>query len=90
MPDFIQANTNGRLHSAHEASLTPLNPAWITGNYLNNILGLREARAPGADEAVMTNHAGEIAEAAVSNIGLVQGANEIALLLRAAPLSAHA
>jgi hypothetical protein len=38
----------------------------------------------------MTNHAGEIAEAAVSNIGFVQGANEIALLLRAVPLSAHA
>jgi len=53
-------------------------------------MGLREARARGADEAVMTNHAGEIAEAAVSNIGFVQGANEIALLLRAVPLSAHA
>jgi branched-subunit amino acid aminotransferase/4-amino-4-deoxychorismate lyase len=53
-------------------------------------MGLREARARGADEAVMTNHAGEITEAAVSNIGFVQGANEIALLLRAAPLSAHA
>ena len=50
-----------------------LNPAWKTGNYLNNILGLREARARGADEAVMTNHAGEITEAAVSNIGFVQG-----------------
>jgi branched-chain amino acid aminotransferase len=48
-----------------------LNPAWKTGNYLNNILCLREARARGADEVVITNLAGEIAEAAVSNIAFV-------------------
>jgi branched-chain amino acid aminotransferase len=50
-----------------------LNPAWKTGNYLNNILCLREARARGADEAVITNLAGEIAEAAVCNIGFIRG-----------------
>lgn len=49
-----------------------LNPAWKTGNYLNNILCLREARARGADEVVITNIAGEITEAAVSNIAFVQ------------------
>ena len=49
-----------------------LNPAWKTGNYLNNILCLREARARGADEVVITNLAGEIAEAAVCNIGFVR------------------
>jgi len=49
-----------------------LNPAWKTGNYLNNILCLREARSRGADEAVITNMAGEIAEAAVCNIGFVR------------------
>lgn len=48
-----------------------LNPAWKTGNYLNNILCLREARARGADEVVITNLAGEITEAAVSNIAFV-------------------
>lgn len=48
-----------------------LNPAWKTGNYLNNILCLREARARGADEVVITNLAGEIAEAAVSNIAFI-------------------
>ncbi|MBI5771082.1 MAG: aminotransferase class IV family protein [Verrucomicrobia bacterium] len=50
-----------------------LNPAWKTGNYLNNILCLREARARGADEVVMLNRAGEITESAVSNIAFVRG-----------------
>lgn len=57
------------LHRNHSATL---NPAWKTGNYLNNLLCLREARARGADEVVITNLAGEITEAAVSNIGFVR------------------
>ena len=50
-----------------------LDPAWKTGNYLNNLLCLREARSRGADEVVMLNLAGEITEAAVSNIAFVRG-----------------
>jgi branched-chain amino acid aminotransferase len=49
-----------------------LSPAWKTGNYLNNILCLREARARGADEVVILNFAGEVTEAAVSNIAFVR------------------
>jgi branched-chain amino acid aminotransferase len=49
-----------------------LNPAWKTGNYLNNVLCLREARSRGADEVVMLNLAGEVTEAAVSNIAFVR------------------
>ena len=49
-----------------------LNPAWKTGNYLNNILCLREARARGDDEVVIENLAGAITEAAVSNIAFVR------------------
>ncbi|MCX6952607.1 MAG: aminotransferase class IV [Verrucomicrobia bacterium] len=49
-----------------------LSPAWKTGNYLNNILALREARARGADEVVILNLAGEVTEAAVSNIAFVR------------------
>lgn len=49
-----------------------LNPAWKTGNYLNNILSLREARSRGADEVVICNQHGEITEAAVSNIAFVR------------------
>ncbi len=49
-----------------------LNPAWKTGNYLNNLLCLREARSRGADEVVILNLAGEVTEAAVSNIAFVR------------------
>ncbi|MEX2045035.1 MAG: aminotransferase class IV [Opitutus sp.] len=49
-----------------------LNPAWKTGNYLNNILGLREVRARGADDVVMLNLRGEVTEASTSNIGFVR------------------
>ena len=56
------------LHRNHPGTL---NPAWKTGTYLNNILCLREARARGADEVVITNLAGEVTEAAVANLGFV-------------------
>lgn len=49
-----------------------LSPAWKTGNYLNNILGLREARARGADDVVMLNLRGEVTEASTSNLGFVR------------------
>lgn len=49
-----------------------VDPAWKTGNYLNNLLCLREARSRGADEVVITNLAGEITECAVSNICFVR------------------
>ena len=54
-----------------------LNPAWKTGNYLNNILCLREARSRGADEVVNINLAGEVTEAAVSNIAFVRAGEVI-------------
>jgi branched-chain amino acid aminotransferase len=54
-----------------------LSPAWKTGNYLNNILCLREARARGADEVVIINLAGEVTEAAVSNIAFVRAGEVI-------------
>jgi branched-chain amino acid aminotransferase len=50
-----------------------LNPAWKTGNYLNNILCLREARARGADDVLMLNLRGEITEAATANVAFVRG-----------------
>jgi len=54
-----------------------LNPAWKTGNYLNNILCLGEARQRGADEVVMINLAGEVAESSVCNLGFVRRVGEL-------------
>jgi branched-chain amino acid aminotransferase len=56
----------------HRNDRRTLDPAWKTGNYLNNLLCLREAKARGADEVVITNLAGEITEAAVSNVYFVR------------------
>lgn len=63
-----------RLVIAQELRRNPiesLSPAWKTGNYLNNLLGLREARARGGDDVVMLNRRGEITEAATSNLAFV-------------------
>jgi branched-chain amino acid aminotransferase len=49
-----------------------LDPAWKTGNYLNNLLCLREAKARGFDDVVILNMAGEVAEASVSNIAFAR------------------
>lgn len=49
-----------------------LNPAWKTGNYLNNILCLREARSRRADDVLILNLHGELTEAATSNIAFVR------------------
>lgn len=50
-----------------------LNPAWKTGNYLNNILCLREAKSRGADDVVILNLEGAVTEASLSNIFFVNG-----------------
>jgi branched-chain amino acid aminotransferase len=58
--------------SLRRNSVEALNPAWKTGNYLNNLLCLREAKSRGADEVVILNQAGQITEAAVCNLGFVR------------------
>jgi branched-chain amino acid aminotransferase len=50
-----------------------LDPAIKSGNYLNNVMGLREAQAAGATECVFLNHEGRITEASTSNVWIVEG-----------------
>ncbi|MEO6595283.1 MAG: aminotransferase class IV [Planctomycetota bacterium] len=45
-----------------------LDPATKSGNYLNNVLGLAEAKALGASDCVMLNHDGFVTEASTSNV----------------------
>jgi len=54
-------------------SVEALDPGAKTGNYLNNVLALHEARMAGADEAIMLNAAGRVAEATTANVYVVTG-----------------
>jgi branched-chain amino acid aminotransferase len=49
-------------------SVRALDPGAKTGNYMNNVLALHEARARGADDAVMLNDRGEVTEGTTSNV----------------------
>ncbi|MFL5388840.1 MAG: aminotransferase class IV [Myxococcales bacterium] len=49
-----------------------LDPSLKTGNYMNNILALREAHAAGADDALLLDLRGKVTEASTSNIFFVQ------------------
>jgi branched-subunit amino acid aminotransferase/4-amino-4-deoxychorismate lyase len=50
-----------------------LDPSIKSGNYLANVLALREAIAAGGDDAIMKSATGDIAEGATSNLFLVTG-----------------
>lgn len=50
-----------------------LDPQAKTGNYLNNVLALHEARLAGADDGLMLNEQGEVTEATTANVYLVRG-----------------
>ena len=49
-----------------------LDPALKTGNYLNNILALREAHQAGADDAILLDLRGRVTEGTTSNVFFVQ------------------
>ncbi|KIG15992.1 Branched-chain amino acid aminotransferase [Enhygromyxa salina] len=48
-----------------------IRPGLKTGNYLGNILALRHAHELGAEDAIMCNDRGEVAEGATSNLFMV-------------------
>jgi len=52
-------------------SPTSLDPAIKSGNYLNSVLALGEARAAGCDDALMLDAEGHVAEATSSNVFVV-------------------
>lgn len=60
-----------RVVSRQRLDQLALNPAAKTGNYLNSILALLEARQSGADDALMLNSQGELTEATTSNLWLI-------------------
>ena len=54
-------------------SARALDPSVKSGNYLNSIVAVAEARARGADEAILCNAAGQVAETSASNLFVVHG-----------------
>ncbi len=54
-----------------------VNPAWKTGNYLNNVLALHEAKAKGADEVLILNLDGDVTEASTMIVAFVRGGEVI-------------
>ena len=59
--------------SVRRPALDALDPQIKSLNYLNSVLAKREARLQGADEALILNARGLIAEAAVANLFVVRG-----------------
>jgi len=53
-------------------STNALDPRAKTGNYLNNMLGLIEARREGDDDALFLNAEGELTESTTSNLWIVE------------------
>lgn len=49
-----------------------IDPGIKTGNYLSNIIALRQAIERGGDDAILCNAAGEVAEGATSNLFLIE------------------
>ena len=59
--------------SVRKPALDALDPRVKSLNYLNSVLAKREARLRGADEALVLNAAGTVAEASVANVFVVRG-----------------
>ncbi len=74
-PEMYQRGVAAEIVSVTRNSPRALDPAVKSGNYLNNVLALREARRvrPEAHEAILCSTDGSIAEASTSNVFAVAG-----------------
>ena len=70
-PDFYKTGMALAIPDLRRNAVNTLNPNIKGGNYLNNILGLAEARAMGADECVMLDADGLVTECSNSNVWFV-------------------
>jgi branched-chain amino acid aminotransferase len=67
-PDAVKNGVNVRIVSVERTSPRALDPAIKSGNYLNNILALDEARQKMAYEAILCDHEGRVTEGSTSNV----------------------
>jgi branched-chain amino acid aminotransferase len=71
-PTQVERGVHVALVERERMSVRALDPGAKTGNYLNNVLALHEARMAGADDAIMLNARGEVTEATTANVYLVR------------------
>ncbi len=71
--DAYERGVKVQLVGIRKTGKDSLDPRAKTGNYLNSVLALREARRHGAFEAVLLDQGGAITEGASSNVFVVQG-----------------
>ncbi len=64
----VQRGLRAALVDRLRLSAKALDPAAKTGNYLNNVLALHEAKLAGADDAIMLNARGQVTEATTANV----------------------
>ena len=70
-PEFYARGVSLGVASTRRNPSNALDPNIKGGNYLNNVLGVMDARAVGADDCVMLNEAGFVTEASNSNVFFV-------------------
>ena len=71
-PTLYETGLSVRIVDVHKISARSLDPSLKTGNYLNSIQALRQAAASAAEDAIMCNAAGHVAEGATSNVFMVK------------------
>jgi len=72
-PEFYSRGVRLAVASTRRNPSNALDPNIKGGNYLNNVLGVMDAHALGADDCVMLNEAGLVTEASNSNVFFVIG-----------------
>jgi branched-chain amino acid aminotransferase len=70
-PVFYSRGVTAAIAATRRNPGSALDPNIKGGNYLNNVLGVLDARAHGADDCVMLNDAGLVTEASNSNVFFV-------------------
>lgn len=71
-PEIVQHGIDVIVAKTRRLSANQLDPRVKSLNYLNNILARNEATAAGAQEAIMLNAEGRIAEGSADNVFIVQ------------------
>ncbi|MCA9714506.1 MAG: aminotransferase class IV [Myxococcales bacterium] len=72
-PELYERGISAAIVDVLKPGRLQLDPSLKTGNYLNSILALRQAIDGDAEDAILCNAAGAVAEGATSNVFMVAG-----------------